>query len=164
MENLKKLFPRLSDLDMERLLKFGEGMAVKAEEYRQTTDSTPQRAQPYRKPPARRQGGGAVEPEKRKPGVMLYFDKMRPIFTLLSAEERGELIMKILDYGEFDREPDFVPGDHLESLWPSIRKAIDRDAEAYQKKCKQRRKAIQARWERERSTKQQDGQQSEGRI
>lgn len=97
-----------------------------------------------------------MEPEKRMPGVMLYYDKMRPIFTLLSAEERGELVMKILDYGEFDQEPDFVPGDHLESLWPSIRKAIDRDAAAYQKKCEQRRKAIQARWEREHGAKGQE--------
>ena len=94
-----------------------------------------------------------MEPEKRQPGVILYFDKMRPIFALLSAEERGELVMKILDYGEFDREPDFVPGDRLESLWPSIGKAIDQDAAAYQKKCEQRQKAAQARWERERGVK-----------
>ena len=45
-ESLKGLFPRLSELDVERLLMFGEGMAVKAEEYRRTADSTPQRTQP----------------------------------------------------------------------------------------------------------------------
>lgn len=90
-----------------------------------------------------------MEPEKRQPGVILYFDKMRPVFALLSAEERGELVMKILDYGEFDREPDFVPGDRLESIWPSIRKAIDQDAAAYQNKCDRARKAVQARWNKE---------------
>lgn len=94
-----------------------------------------------------------MEAEKRPPGVMLYFDRMRPVFALLSAEERGELVMKILDYGEFDREPDFVPGDHLESLWPSVRKTIDRDADTYRRKCEQRQKAAQARWERERGVK-----------
>lgn len=44
-ESLQGLFTRLSDLDKERLLMFGEGMAVKAEEYRRTAGSVPQRAQ-----------------------------------------------------------------------------------------------------------------------
>ena len=90
-----------------------------------------------------------MEPEKRPPGVMLYFDRMRPIVALLGVEELGELVLKILDYGEYGREPDFIPGDHLKSLWPSIRRVMDQDAATYQKKCEQRKKAIQARWERE---------------
>ena len=44
-ESLKGLVPRLSDLDKERLLMFGEGMAVKAEEYRRAAHAAPQRAQ-----------------------------------------------------------------------------------------------------------------------
>lgn len=94
-----------------------------------------------------------MEPEKRPPGVMLYFDKMRPIFALLDAEERGKLVLQIMDYAEFGAEPAFVPGGRLESLWPSIRKVIDQDAATYRKKCEQRKKAIQARWERERGGK-----------
>ena len=45
-----------------------------------------------------------MESEKRRPGVMLYFTEMRPIFALLSVEERGELIMRILDYAEYGTE------------------------------------------------------------
>lgn len=80
---------------------------------------------------------------------MLYFDRMRPVFALLSAEEIGELVLKILDYGEYGREPGFVSGGRLESLWPSIRRVMDQDAATYQKKCEQRKRAAQARWERE---------------
>lgn len=90
-----------------------------------------------------------MEPENRPPGVMLYFDKMRPIFALLSAAEGGELVRKILDYAEYGKEPVFVFEDRLENLWPSIRKAIDQDTAAYQKKCDSARKAAQARWARE---------------
>ena len=90
-----------------------------------------------------------VEAEKRPPGVMLYFDKMRPIFALLSAEEGGELVQKILDYAEYGKQPVFASGDRLESLWPSVQKAIDLDAAAYQEKCERARKAVQARWNKE---------------
>lgn len=90
-----------------------------------------------------------MEPEKRLPGVMLYFDRMRPIFALLDAEERGKLVLQIMDYAEFGAEPAFVSGGRLESLWPSIRKAVDQDAATYRKKCEQRKRAAQARWERE---------------
>lgn len=44
-ENLANLFQRLSDLDKERLLMFGEGMAVKAEEYRRAASAAPEQAQ-----------------------------------------------------------------------------------------------------------------------
>ena len=86
---------------------------------------------------------------KRPPGVMLYFDKMRPIFALLSAEERGDLVLKILDYAEYGKLPAFASGDRLENLWPSVQKAIDLDAATYLEKCKQARKAVQARWNKE---------------
>lgn len=46
-DGLRNLLPRLSTLDKERLLMYGEGMAVKAEDYRraQATETAPQRAQ-----------------------------------------------------------------------------------------------------------------------
>lgn len=97
-----------------------------------------------------------MEPEKRPPGVMLYFDKMRLILALLSNAERGELFMKILDYAEYGEVPDFVFGERLESLWPYVRKALDLDAAAYREKCERARKAAQARWEREHGGKPQE--------
>ena len=44
-ESFGNLLPKLSELDKERLLMFGEGMAVKAEEYRRTVGNAPERAQ-----------------------------------------------------------------------------------------------------------------------
>lgn len=41
VESFGNLLPKLSELDKERLLIFGEGMAVKAEEYRKTNPSAP---------------------------------------------------------------------------------------------------------------------------
>lgn len=89
-----------------------------------------------------------METEKRPPGVMLYFTEMRPIIALLSAEERGELLMKIFDYAEYGAAPDFLSGDRLESVWPLVRRMLDRDAAAYQQKCERAKKAVQARWDR----------------
>ena len=91
--------------------------------------------------------------EKRPPGVMLYFDKVRPICALLSAKDRGELLLVILDYAELGQEPVFRPGSRLEGVWPHIRKMIDQDSEVYQKKCDRAKKAIQASWDREREAK-----------
>ena len=51
--------------------------------------------------------------EKRPPGVMLYFDKVRPICALLSAKDRGELLLVILDYAELGQEPVFRPGSRV---------------------------------------------------
>lgn len=90
-----------------------------------------------------------MEPEKRPPGVMLYFAEMRPIFALLNAEERGELLQMLLDYAEFGKEPDFRFGTRLDGIWPFVRRAVDRDAAAYQKKCERAKKSAQARWDRE---------------
>ena len=46
-EGLKNLLPRLSALDKERLLMYGEGMAVKNEDYRraQSAGTAPQQPQ-----------------------------------------------------------------------------------------------------------------------
>lgn len=93
--------------------------------------------------------------KKRPPGVMLYFVEMRPIFALLSAEERGELLMAIFDYSEFGQEP--VLNNRLAAVWPFVRKQIDLDAAAYQEKCDRAKKAIQTRWNREREPKEKLG-------
>lgn len=92
---------------------------------------------------------------KRPPGVMLYFAELRPVFTLLSAEERGDLLMKIFDYAQFDEEP--LLDARLNAVWPLIRRMIDRDAAAYQSKCDRAQKSVQARWERERAKREKSG-------
>lgn len=92
---------------------------------------------------------------KRPPGVMLYFTEMRPIFLLLSAEECKELLLKTFDYAEYGKEP--ILDSRLATVWPFVRKMIDVDAASYQKKCDQRKKAAQARWDREREAKENPG-------
>lgn len=82
---------------------------------------------------------------------MLYFAEMRPIFNLLFEDESRELLLKIFDYAEFGIEPKLE--DRLAAVWPMVRKMIDRDIEAYQAKCDQRKKAARARWDREREEK-----------
>lgn len=96
---------------------------------------------------------------KRPPGVMLYFAEMRPIFTLLEDYESGDLLLKIFDYAEFGTEPALT--GRLVTVWPMVRRMIDRDIEAYQAKCNQAQKAIQARWQREREGKGKSGEPQE---
>jgi len=86
---------------------------------------------------------------------MLYFDEMRPIFTLLDDHESVELLLKIFDYAEAGIEP--VLNGRLASVWPLVRSMIDRGTAAYQAKCDQRKKAAQARWNRERKAKEKPG-------
>lgn len=85
--------------------------------------------------------------EKRPPGVMLYYDKIRPILALLTDEERGKLLVAVLDYGESGFEP--CLDKRLSAVWPFIREMVDRDVDAYRAKCEKAARAIQTRWARE---------------
>lgn len=86
--------------------------------------------------------------KKKRPGVMLFFSELRPVCALLSAKDRGDLLLLILNYAENGEEPVLRPGSRLDSVWPHIRKMIDRDSEAYQNKCTKAREAAQSRWDR----------------
>ena len=86
--------------------------------------------------------------EKRPPGVMLYFDKVRPLLALMTDEEAGQFLRAVLDYGENGVEP--VLSDRLAPSWVFMKRLIDSDAEAYRKKCEKASKAIKSRWEKER--------------
>ncbi|MCM1234384.1 MAG: DUF6291 domain-containing protein [Ruminococcus flavefaciens] len=90
-----------------------------------------------------------MSPQKRPPGVMLYYAKIRPILALLNDTERGRLLMAILDYGESCFPP--VLDDRLADVWPFVQEMIDKDIDAYQRKCDKAAKAIQARWAKERA-------------
>lgn len=84
--------------------------------------------------------------EKRPPGVMLYFTETRPLLALMSDEERGQIIAAILDYAEYDVEPELSA--RLSPAWPFFKQMIERDAETYRKKCEKAEKAAKARWEK----------------
>ncbi len=83
--------------------------------------------------------------EKRPSGIMLYFEEIRPIISLLSETERGQLFTAILDYGEYGTNP--ILCDRLVPVWPFIQRRIDHDTETYRKKCEKASKAAKTRWE-----------------
>ena len=84
-----------------------------------------------------------------RPGVILYFS-VRPALKRLSTEQKGQLFDAILDYGENGLLPDF--DGVLGVCWDFIQPMIDKDAEAYQEKCNKAKKAVEARWAREKDT------------
>ena len=64
---------------------------------------------------------------------MLYFEEMRPIFSLLDDAERGQLLTAILDYAENGVPP--ALSERVSVAWPFVKQKIDRDAKAFRKKC-----------------------------
>lgn len=66
--------------------------------------------------------------EKKKPGVMLYFD-VRPCLNRLTDAEQAQLFRGILDYGESGIDPGFE--NRLGLVWDFVKPMIDRDADRY---------------------------------
>jgi len=83
----------------------------------------------------------------KQPGVMLYFS-MRACLKRLSLEEKGALFEAILDYAEHDIVPDL--NEKLMVAWDFVQPQIDRDRDAYRKKCEKARQSAATRWNRER--------------
>ena len=71
------------------------------------------------------------EPRQR-PGVMLYFDTISPALARLSNEQRGALLMGIVEYAQTGALPelDSMTGMAFDMLRPSI----DRDGDKYEDK------------------------------
>lgn len=82
-----------------------------------------------------------------RPGVMLYFS-LRLALKRLSYEEKGILFDAILDYGETGALPEL--DGVLGVCWDFIQPVIDKDAEAYRRKCERAKKSVEARWAKER--------------
>lgn len=73
-----------------------------------------------------------------RPGVMLYFDILEPI-RVLSDSERGQLLVAILEYGQYGTVPRF---DGLLALaWGFIKPKLDKDEETYESSVVQRKYA-----------------------
>lgn len=73
-----------------------------------------------------------------KKSFMLYYD-YRQHLSLLTDEERGRLLMALLDYGEKGIEPEMDGA--LLMAFSFISSQIDRDAARYEEKCRKRREA-----------------------
>ena len=76
--------------------------------------------------------------EKKEKGVVLYYD-YRTQLSLLSDEDRGRLLMALLDYGEKGTEPE-LDGAAL-MAFSFIRSQMDRNAAKYAEICRKRAEA-----------------------
>lgn len=89
--------------------------------------------------------------QKERPGVMLYFDVLRPMINRLDAAQCGELLRSIVDYAQYGVVPELDPmtGMAFDMLVPKI----DHDVERYEESREQRQYAAYVR-EKKRSGEQ----------
>ncbi len=80
---------------------------------------------------------------KERPGVMLYFDALRPAISRLDEAQCGALLRSLLDYAQYGALPELDPmtGLAFDMLVPKI----DRDAERYEQGREQRQYAVYVR-------------------
>lgn len=78
-----------------------------------------------------------------RPGVMLYFDSIRPALNRLDDRQCGALLRAVMDYAEYGAVTDLDPivGVVFDLLVPKI----DRDAEKYAESREQRQHAVYVR-------------------
>ena len=78
-----------------------------------------------------------------RPGVMLYFDSLRPALKRLDDTQCGCLLRAVMDYAEYGVLPelDAMTGIVFDLLLPKI----DRDAERYEESREQRQYAAYSR-------------------
>ena len=77
--------------------------------------------------------------QKERPGVMLYFDDVRPVISRLDVTQCGVLLRSVMDYAQYGVVPELDPmtGLAFDMLVPKI----DRDAERYEESREQRQYA-----------------------
>lgn len=80
-----------------------------------------------------------------KPGVMIYFD-MRESIQELTDDEKGRLLVAILEYGELGVIPEFT--GILKAVWGFIRPKLDRDNRAYEDTVAKRKYAAYCKKQR----------------
>ena len=80
---------------------------------------------------------------KQRPGVMIYFDSIRPALKRLDNEQCGTLFRAVLDYSEYGEIPDLEPMTGM--VFDLLRPKLDRDAERYEEGREQRQYATYCR-------------------
>ena len=81
--------------------------------------------------------------QKERPGVMLYFDALRPAITCLDEAQCGALLRSVLDYAQYGVLPELDPMTGL--AFDMLAPKIDRDAERYEESREQRLYAVYVR-------------------
>lgn len=79
---------------------------------------------------------------KERPGVMFYFEN-RACIDALNDEEAGRLAKGILKYAQEGAEPAF--DGVLRIVWLALRPNVDRDAQRYERQCRQKQYAVYCR-------------------
>lgn len=69
---------------------------------------------------------------KEKPGVMVYFDDIRPAMRMLDDERFGKLLRAVIDYSQMGVVPDLDDMGNL--AFEMLRPKLDRDGEKYEEK------------------------------
>lgn len=80
---------------------------------------------------------------KQRPGVMIYFDAVRPALNRLNNDQCGALFRAILDYSELGEMTDLEPMTGM--VFDLLRPKLDRDAERYEEGREQRQYATYCR-------------------
>ncbi len=80
---------------------------------------------------------------KARPGVMIYFEAVRPALSRLDNEQCGALFRAIIDYAEYGTVSDLEPMTGM--AFDLLRPKIDRDAEKYEESREQRLHAVYVR-------------------
>ena len=80
---------------------------------------------------------------KARPGVMVYFEAVRPALSRLDNEQCGALFRAIIDYAEYGAVSDLEPMTGM--AFDLLRPKIDRDAEKYEESREQRQHAVYVR-------------------
>lgn len=83
-----------------------------------------------------------------RPGVMVYFDDIRPLQRWLSVEDAGALFLAILDYAQYGEVKE-LPGN-ASIAFDVLKPHIDKDARTYADKCLKKKHAAYVRWARDR--------------
>lgn len=81
----------------------------------------------------------------------LYFSYTEPL-ALLPDDERGRLVIALLEYAQSGTLPEFAPTSATAMLFAMIRSQIDRDTAKYNAKCDKNRDNINSRWNRRDTT------------
>lgn len=80
-----------------------------------------------------------------RPGLMIYFDDVLPLFDVIGNEATGRLFRSIVLYGKYGEVPDFSDAQPLAIAWGFIKAKIDRDASKYEGEVQKRKYATYCR-------------------
>ena len=80
----------------------------------------------------------------RKPGVMLYFDRL-PALEMLTDEQRGKLLLGMIRYANGGPDPAEELDLLTKMLWISMKPGVDLDDEKYNKKVENARRSVEKR-------------------